>query len=871
MAPLKVNQYEDFVLKLKIKADDGTSQIRRVRLPRIADAVGNVSYEELVGLVVTFTFPAESSPENSDFDCTLTYFDEDEDTVTIASTSELVDALEQFVDKKVLRISTEVKRKTSSTASTPATTQTPQTSNGTTDRGTSTKPDSLEANLQNVLESFASVLVTAVSSLEKGLAAAPANGAGSVADANVSTGSQARAGEEPASKPASKPAVSKPTEEPATERAKESSASAQPAASQKPAAKDKAAPYIHRRHTCDSCLMNPIVGARYHAVNMIDYDMCENCYPNYSGKETEFVSHPTGDKVYRKQPVLSDHVNASPPCQGFSAHTERTPVAPSMETKPAPQETAAPEPAPSNESAPAPTPADSDLPFIHGRHTCDSCLMNPIIGKRFNSKNLKDYDLCENCHSCYEGAEIQFEAVELARDRAFQKRWNRRRQRIEKMNRKRPGRFGRGRRVPDFAECPNRTEPRVEVAPGPTAPAQESTARVIPIQPSDPPPSAADAFDGALKEAIRRSLEDVMPKEIQEIFEPTEPIIAPSAPTEEEVRRVDENMCGATDVVGDVVTTTSAPESEVVDAAAIAEEESQASSSMVEVDEQRLLDSMVDDTFSVDSEEMAGADDSKPAAVDRETSMSTPERRAATEQSNSPGTTTDDSFALDAVGNGDAAEAMGATLDILAGVISEMLTEADAHNDPAAILDEVIESTVEESDLEVVEPEAAPEVQDEAARAEEADITTAGALIMGSEEGTEDPREEVDGWQVVEENPNESSDIANATQMLGSVLFTSDMRSSETMESGNSVVLSTASSVPSDLPSVSVLTEASGVCDMQRNRWASQLYMMREMGFDDEAHCVDTLERLQAANIGCGEEEEVSVTQAVEAMLAELK
>jgi ribosomal protein L31 len=845
MAPLKVDQYEDFVLKLKIKAADGTSQIRRVRLPRIADTAGNVSYDELVGLVVTFTFPAESTPEH--FDCALTYFDEDEDTVTIASTAELVDAVEQFVDKKVLRISTEVKRKSSSAASTPATTQTPLTSNGTTDRGTSTKPENLEVNLQNVLESFASVLVTAVSSLEKGLAAAPANGA------YVSTASKENkspTAEEPASKPAA--AAAKPTEEPVAEHAAEPSAPAQAAASQKPAAMDNAVPYVHRRHTCDSCLMNPIVGARYHAVNMIDYDLCENCYPNYSGKETAFISYPTYEKVFRKNPPV-DHVFASPPCQGFStANEQQAPTSLPVETEPAPQVTDPPatEPAVSPESAPAQR--DNELPFIHGRHTCDSCLMNPIVGKRFHSTNLKDYDLCENCHSCYEGTEIQFQEVELARDRAFQKRWNRRRQRIEKMNRKRPGRFGRGRRN----ECPNLTEQ--SEAPAPGAPTQESTARVIPIQSSEPTPSAADDFDGALKEAIRRSLEDVMPKEIQEVFEPTEPIIAPSAPTEEEVRCVDEDA-----------TATSAPEAEVVDTAAIAEEESRASSSLVEVDEQRLLDSMVEDTMSVDSEEMAGADDSKPAAVNRETSMSTPERRPTTEQCNTPGTTTDDSFALDAVGNGDIAEAMGATLDIVAGVISEMLTEADTHNSPAAILDEVIESAVEESELEVVE--AAPEAEDEAVPAEEAEITTAGALIMGSEEGTEDPKEEVDGWQVVDQNPNESSDIANATQMLGSALFNSDIRSSENLESGSSVVLSTASSVPSDLPSVSVLTEESHVSEAQRNRWASQLYMMREMGFDNEEKCVETLERLQAANIGCDEDEEVSVTQAVEAMLAELK
>jgi len=83
--------------------------------------MGYVSFEELVDLVVTFTFPAGGSSEN--FDCTLTYFDEDEDTITIASTTELVDAIEQFVDKKVLRISTDVKRKTSPAEPAPRTPQ----------------------------------------------------------------------------------------------------------------------------------------------------------------------------------------------------------------------------------------------------------------------------------------------------------------------------------------------------------------------------------------------------------------------------------------------------------------------------------------------------------------------------------------------------------------------------------------------------------------------------------------------------------------------------------------------------------------------------------------------------------------------------
>lgn len=267
MAPLKVNEYGDFVLKLKIKAGDGSSEIRRARLPRIADAMGYVSFEELVDLVVTFTFPAGGSSEN--FDCTLTYFDEDEDTITIASTTELVDAIEQFVDKKVLRISTDVKRKTSPAEPAP---RTPQPSSGSTDRGTSTNPGDFEANLQNVLESFAGVFVNAVSSLEDGISTVPSKGAEATPSAATSADvppkeSAASSDRKPEPSDVVKPAAKPDTP---TELAP------------KPAKKNIVMPYVHCKHTCDACLMNPIVGPRYHAVNLIDYDLCENCFSKYS-------------------------------------------------------------------------------------------------------------------------------------------------------------------------------------------------------------------------------------------------------------------------------------------------------------------------------------------------------------------------------------------------------------------------------------------------------------------------------------------------------------------------------------------------------------------------------------------------------------
>ena len=49
-----------------------------------------------------------------------------------------------------------------------------------------------------------------------------------------------------------------------------------------------AAPFIHGRHTCDQCLTTPIIGTRYHALNLPDYDLCANCFGNYKGSEIVF-------------------------------------------------------------------------------------------------------------------------------------------------------------------------------------------------------------------------------------------------------------------------------------------------------------------------------------------------------------------------------------------------------------------------------------------------------------------------------------------------------------------------------------------------------------------------------------------------------
>jgi hypothetical protein len=348
-----------------------------VRLPRITDSNGNVSFEELVGLVITFHFP-RASPGS--FNCSLTYVDEDEDTVTIASVDELVDAVEQFADKNILRITTEVTRKASSLPPTAAKAPlpTPNDSNSTTDSNRTERSTTAAAELfpapqiQKVLESAVDIVASAVNSLEK----------------EFNTPSSAAEPKQDQKKAAALARVSSPCNE--FSQNQEDSGKEETKVVP-PAEKVKPNEFIHARHTCDSCLKTPIVGKRFHASNTNDYDLCKECFKNYSGKETDFLVYPGGKKVEK-----------------FQLRSKPTPKPSSSSAQPLKE---VQKPATSSITEKEPT-IDS-LPFIHGRHTCDSCLTTPIVGKRFHAMNIKDYDLCEKCNDTFGGSEIQFEPVEL--------------------------------------------------------------------------------------------------------------------------------------------------------------------------------------------------------------------------------------------------------------------------------------------------------------------------------------------------------------------------------------------------------------------------------------------------------------------------
>ena len=54
-----------------------------------------------------------------------------------------------------------------------------------------------------------------------------------------------------------------------------------------------------------------------------------------------------------------------------------------------------------------------DKTFIHGRHTCDGCLITPIVGIRYHANNIVDYDLCENCITKASNQKVAFQPAQL--------------------------------------------------------------------------------------------------------------------------------------------------------------------------------------------------------------------------------------------------------------------------------------------------------------------------------------------------------------------------------------------------------------------------------------------------------------------------
>ena len=796
-------------------AQTDQTQIRRVSLPRIADANGNISYEELVGLALVLTKPEEdpTTRNTKTYTVTLTYYDDEKDLITLASTEELMDAIALFAGQKFMRITTLVKPKISSSTTPPS--AAPHAHDTTTsspsrfDRGTSMNDEKhpIPPPIRNVLESFAGILSTAVNNLQEGLATqSPSSDT-----PNDQRQSSSPAGDDLHLKETSyKPS--------ARANAKRKASAAQRAKGAKdwtagqevknPWAR-KAAPY-----SANSASKNRGLAAA-------------NAIRKAAEERRLKASNEAGETSVRKnnfegsRKTATSCVNSASQSNGLDSKEEKSPCG-------------------SPKKAKEPEQTDVEEPFIHGRHTCDGCLTTPIIGKRYHSTNLLDYDLCQKCFDNYKGSEIKFESVELRRDIAFQKSWRHRR---EIYKRYQSGRRSCGPYVPRRERNQGKSNSqRVSVVsqggPGFVVPSKENrdksscthtTSRhsnaadtnqaTNPTAPIEDNASSSNEFDDLLKEAIRRSLNDVVPKEdsttktieavetktnlTDEASELSEkkPLVEDNVP-ENDISDAKDDIPRSVDIMED--------NTAVIERLTFSDATCENTNASFEAKDEEAMQKAMD-TDSVDSEKLVSE------SSDRVTLSPRSKQKVL-----------DDCFASDAVGNGDVAEAMGKTLDMVAGAISEMLNESEDLGKPNED-DEVPDS--ESKDGEVI-----VNSNDDDAKADEND----------DDANVEDSDDDAD-WSVVKSigssGTTESEQIGKAAEMLGSALFNSDMNNA-VEENGSSFFDSESSySIPSSVPTDLGTVHSRVAGPSQLTRWAAELEKLRELGFDNEVSCIEILER----------------------------
>lgn len=83
--------------------------------------------------------------------------------------------------------------------------------------------------------------------------------------------------------------------------------------------------FIHARHTCDGCSKTPIIGSRYRATHIPDFDLCSTCFQKYEGEKTDFKPEALERDRNMQQRWLRRHlsnsrmceIHQSPACEGF--------------------------------------------------------------------------------------------------------------------------------------------------------------------------------------------------------------------------------------------------------------------------------------------------------------------------------------------------------------------------------------------------------------------------------------------------------------------------------------------------------------------------------------------------------------------------
>ena len=457
-----------------------------------------------------------------------------------------------------------------------------------------------------------------------------------------------------------------------------------------------------------------------------------------------------------------------------------------------------------------PSTTDADGPcthFIHGRHTCDGCLTTPIIGLRWHSTNLPDYDLCDRCKGNYKGDDIKFEAVELDRDRAFQTRWQRR-----QVRRARQARFAHSR----YAERSRCGKSMSSVQAAAEAAAASATTATASSKTAASETKGTEVMDVALKEAIRRSLADTNTNN--------------DSASEEDLADGDEAKPAAETEVENTKTTVEVTEESKVspkapgpmsvgdeyDTLAIKFRAMHRNDAKYKYDHHQLCeDSAMYAAAEVEKKKKKSADVGDEAP-------STPTKKDADDAMITTPPSAKSNFSKEAEGIGDTAEQIGVTLDACACAIDAIVTELDSKaaekcppENPSAPPIEDMEAPDSISAMTSSILSDNPKKENE----EQNEMTPEGTNA-GKEDGNGD-----DDWDMV----SESSDaLAKATEAIGSALFDFDKKSSTDLaESG-------IDSIPSSVPTVS----------SSADKWAKELTQLYELGFIDQKASIGALDLL---------------------------
>lgn len=231
------------LLKLQVGAKYGK---RRIAFQKLWNEEKDaVSFDRLVDLALHF-----SNRERNEAEAVITYIDEDGDVITISSDEELEDALLQFLNKSppVVHATAKFKKVTEEKLNVRVET----------DNTMSARPT--ESNREKILQLKRELM-------EK------------KAKKSLQSGEKATQTTEPQKRDTHTQVVDVP-------------APKKPVATQEKTMDESLEcfdkHFIHGRHTCDGCYVSPILGLRYHATNLPDYDLCQGCFKKYKGDEIIF-------------------------------------------------------------------------------------------------------------------------------------------------------------------------------------------------------------------------------------------------------------------------------------------------------------------------------------------------------------------------------------------------------------------------------------------------------------------------------------------------------------------------------------------------------------------------------------------------------